>query len=202
MTIELQIFFVSKSLKLLKWLHWQSRCSHKLVNWTKNHLSEHSAGGLKRVRVQSSEFDQWLWRVTPKYLTGAFEGKCISCFGLKSGKHGNSSKYRGKNWKKKSEGIRPPKKKSQMSHRKQLATNTLLEQRNSLCPILKFYFFVIQTNLPIIKNGNFLVLYVLRYFATQNIKATHLQAVFKVLHSSLISVQHVCLMQSLHDWTL
>lgn len=139
--------------------------------------------------------------VTPKYLTGAFEGKRISCFGLKSGKHGNSSKYRGKNWKKKPEGIRAQKKKSQMSHRKQLATNTLLEYSwcNSLCPISKFY---LSYKFTYYKNGNFLVLYVLRYFATQNIKATHLQAVFKVLYSSLISVQHGCLMQSLHEWML
>lgn len=41
-----------------------------------------------------------------KYVTAALEGKCISSFGLKSGEHGNSSKYRVKNWKKKLEGMK------------------------------------------------------------------------------------------------
>lgn len=47
-----------------------------------------------------------------------------------------------------------------------------------------------------------MVTYVLRYFATESFKATHLQAVFKLLYSFLISVQHVCLKQSLHEWML
>lgn len=97
----------------------------------KESLVWRESGGLKKKKkgctAQSSKFHQWLWMVTTaKYITAAFEGKCISFFGLKSGEHGNSSKYRVKNWKKKSEGMKlQNKKKSQMSYKVTCKVNTL-----------------------------------------------------------------------------
>lgn len=92
------------------------------------------------------------------------------------------------------------KKKKHRCLTKQLATNTLLQYPVQFtvsnfkilfpCHINRFTYY---------KKGNFMVPYVLRYFATESFKATHLQAVFKLLYSFLISVQHVCLKQSLHE---
>lgn len=103
-----------------------------------------------------------------KYVTAAFEGKCIQSFGLKGEEHDNSSKYRVKNW-------------------KEIRRNETSEEKKSLvwqkvtCNKHTFKVVFVQHTVsdlkilfPCHEISKFLVPHVLKYFATQSITGTHL----------------------------
>lgn len=141
----------------------------------KESLVWRESGGLKKKKgctAQSSKFHQWLWMVTTaKYITAAFEGKCISFFGLKSGEHGNSSKYRVKNWKKKSEGMKLQNKKItdvlQSNLQSEHTFKVVLVQYT--VSYLKILFPCHTNKFTCYKTCKFLVPHVLRYFATHKL---------------------------------
>lgn len=135
-------------------------------------MSEESSGGLTK-RVHSSGLHIWpmtlLLVKTAKYITAAFEGKCISSFRLKSGEHGNSSKYREKNWKKKLEGMRLQKKNHGCPTESDLQWTYFKVVLVQYTVWLKILFLCHMSKFTWYKTSRFLVPYVLRYFVTHKV---------------------------------